>query len=406
MMIRVLFVDDEEKVLDGMRRMLRNMRHEWDMEFARGAEEALLKVDKAAFDVIVSDMRMPGMDGAELLTEVRKRQPDTLRVILSGYSEEESILRTVGPAHRYLSKPCPSDVLIKTIKQAIGLREFVDSDQIRQMVNGLGHLPSPPAVVFKLLQCLDSSDATTNSVADIISTDIALTAQVMRVTNSAFFSLPTKATTPLQAVSFLGFDTIRSILLVSGILSQFEIDGAIKASFERLALNCLTIGKVARALSKAERVDTITMNHAECAGTLSHLGSLLLMTCLPKEFLQAAEACEHENTTIYEAERRGTGVGHAELGGYLLGLWGFASPIVTAVAYHHTPGNYPNDNVTPLTFVHAAQYLCSSKKHAEEEAPLSHYALDEDYLTRVGVIDRLPKWEEIAQSIKSKQGDI
>lgn len=401
MKLQILFVDDEQDILNGLRRALRKQREGWQMSFALSGEDALEEMEAAHFDIIVTDMRMPGMDGAELLEIVRERHPHTVRIILSGYSEEDGVLRTIGPAHRYLAKPCPPEILVDVITEGFKLREFISNDTILEMVNGLGSLPSPAAIVFELQKELDSPKGSKRSVADIISHDIALTTQVMRLTNSAFFSLPTQATTPLQAVTILGFDTIRSVLLISGIFSEFDVPRSFQVKFERLSMNSLAIGKVAKALSDAEGCDTKMANDAQCAGTLSHLGSLVLMALRPDEFLEAAETCEHDKTTIYEVERKLTDVGHAELGAYLLGLWGFADSIVAAVAYHHAPGQCNADHITPLTFVHAAQYLCKPHRLRNTPKPLP-FALDEEYLARVGVIDKLPKWDEITQSILSQ----
>ena len=121
-MIRVLFVDDEPRVLGGLRRMLRPMRHEWQMEFAQGGPEALDALAEQSFDVIISDMRMPGMDGGELLTEVMRRYPETVRIMLSGQSNKETVLRSVGPTHQYLAKPCDPELLKRVIARAYALR--------------------------------------------------------------------------------------------------------------------------------------------------------------------------------------------------------------------------------------------------------------------------------------------
>jgi len=107
---RVLFVDDEPRILDGRRRMLRSMRHEWKMSFAETGQEALAILANQPFDVVVVDMRMPGMDGVQLLSEVRKRH-QIIRIVLSGTADREAILRAVGLAHQYLSKPCDAETL-------------------------------------------------------------------------------------------------------------------------------------------------------------------------------------------------------------------------------------------------------------------------------------------------------
>ena len=130
---RILFVDDEPNVLLGLKRMLRSQRHEWDMAFAGGGAEGLTLMEKEPFDVVVSDMRMPGMDGAEFLTAVMSRYPDVVRLILSGHSEWELIMKSVGPAHQYLTKPCAAEELKTTVAQAFALRELAFLSPVQQL---------------------------------------------------------------------------------------------------------------------------------------------------------------------------------------------------------------------------------------------------------------------------------
>src|SRR5256885_11774657 len=127
-MIRILFVDDEPKVTEGLHRMLRSMRREWEMTFATSGAEALEKLSAKPFDVVVSDMRMPGMDGCQLLTEVMRRHPQVVRIILSGYSDKETIMRSIGLAHHYLSKPCDAETLKETIRRACDLRDQLEEE--------------------------------------------------------------------------------------------------------------------------------------------------------------------------------------------------------------------------------------------------------------------------------------
>ncbi len=119
---RVLFVDDEPNVLGGLRRMLRNMRNEWHMEFVEGGQKALDLLDGQEFDVIVSDMRMPGINGLDLVKKVMESHPEMVRIILSGQSDEGFIRESVGVTHHFLSKPCSPDLLRSIVREAVVAR--------------------------------------------------------------------------------------------------------------------------------------------------------------------------------------------------------------------------------------------------------------------------------------------
>lgn len=399
---RILFVDDETKVLQGLRRMLRDMRGTWEMVFADSGAKALEAMEKAPFDVVVSDMRMPGMDGAQLLTEVRKRHPHVIRIILSGYAKEESVLRTVGPAHQYLAKPCDHRDLIDTIERTLTLRKILNSEDLRSLVAGLQTLPTPPAVYFELLDEFHSPHASAASLAEKISLDVAMAAQTLKVTNSAYFGLPTKVTSPLEAVQLLGFETIKALVLAAGFFSQFRGDAETSLTVERLSRRCLGIGALARAIAGAENLDTLVADQACCAGVLSHVGTLVLVARWPAKFKQVVSLVENDGLAITEAERRVFGANHAELGAYLLGLWGFIDPIVEAVAYHHEPRRCHRRDVNALLALHVAQYLTRGDWDAKDSEELVASSLDREFLTELGVVERLPAWAEIYRSLEQE----
>src|SRR6202012_4878179 len=125
---RILFVDDEEFALRGLDRLLRSMREEWEMEFVNSGDKALARMTETPFDVVVSDMRMPGMNGAELLNEVMKRHPKTVRLILSGFADRDLILKCVGSTHQYLAKPCDGHELKMAVMRASALEESLESE--------------------------------------------------------------------------------------------------------------------------------------------------------------------------------------------------------------------------------------------------------------------------------------
>ena len=172
-MINVLFVDDEPNILSALQRMLRGQRSEWKMSFASSGEEALRFLAEIDVDVIVSDMKMPGMDGADLLEKVSELHPHIVRVILSGYSEKEGSMRSVGSAHQYLSKPCDPEVLKTTIANICAQRELLTDQSLRQLVTQLPSIPSLPGIYVELVDELGRSDCSTRRSPWLLSVLIA-----------------------------------------------------------------------------------------------------------------------------------------------------------------------------------------------------------------------------------------
>src|SRR5258706_15023944 len=164
----ILFVDDESKILDGIRRMLHTERTRWDREFAVGGEAELKGCEARAFDVVISEMRMPGMDGATLLGHIRDRYPSTARIILSGYAEVALATRAVPVAHRFLTKPCQAADLQATIERVCTLQELLSAPEIRKLVGGIGELPSLSSTYHNLTRAVGDPNTSINDVADVI----------------------------------------------------------------------------------------------------------------------------------------------------------------------------------------------------------------------------------------------
>lgn len=399
-LMRILFVDDEPNILSGLKRLMRNMRESWEMSFAGSADEALALLEQSPFDVVVSDMRMPGMDGAQLLDLVRRKYPGTIRVILSGYADSESVLRTVGPAHVYLAKPCDPHALQDAIVRPLSLRKRLNSPEMQVLLAGLTNLPSLPDVFLRLNAELQSPGASSASVAEIISTDLAMTAEILRLTNSAYFSTAMKVTSTAHAVRMLGMEIIQSLVLRIGIFRQFSGSPAVAALLKEVNDYSLMISKIAESIAKAEGMDHPIVTQAQCAGMLSPIGVLVLLDAKGSAYRNVLCQKISPEHTLYMAEQESFGVNHHLIGAYLLGLWGFKDTIIEAVAFAPNPGLTEGQENQALTAVHAALAL-GPRFPALPPGVEGAELLDRDYLARVGRGDKIETWRELALATMS-----
>ncbi len=388
---RILFVDDEAMVLQGLQRMLRSMRAEWEMEFVESAEAALRLLAQKPFDVIVSDMRMPRMNGAELLAEVMKRHPTTVRLILSGYADKDLILKCVGSTHQYLAKPCDAESLKATVARASNLEDSLRNDRLKTLVCQMTRLPSIPTLYMQVVEKSSRSDSSVEEIGNIIGRDIGMTAQVLKLTNSAFFGLRRQFSSAAEAVGYLGLDTIKSLVLSIHAFSQFEKaeTGALK--IESLWNHSMQVASLAKRISKLEGQDAKATEEAFTAGMLHDIGKLVLAVNLPKEYTEATRLA-HAGLELPLAEHQVFGANHADVGGYLIGLWGLPVPVVEAVALHHAPSRATQPAFSPLTSVHAANVLEWERPGSANGVPAPQ--LDDKYLGLVGVSSRLTAWRE------------
>lgn len=386
-MKRILFVDDEPRILQGLERMLRGKRHEWEMRFAPGGKEALEEFRLSPFDVIVSDMRMPEMDGAMLLKKVQKLYPHMVRIVLSGHAEMESALRVVSVAHQFMSKPCSADQLIGVIERAFHLQALLEDGEIKRGIGKIEHLPVLPGVYQSLSKALCRPDTTVGDITAIVEQDMAISARILQLVNSAFFSLSRRVTNVSSAISLLGLNMIKNLTLTVEVFRSFQRNPKSQEfSSENLQQHSLWTARIARRMFQ----DNQKSDDAFMAGMLHDIGKLIMMSFFPKQFAQVLKDAREQDKEWHFVEKEHYGVTHAEIGAYLLGIWGLPYPIIEAVAFHHEPRSVPHQEFGILSAVYVANRLASHSADSSEDG------IDREYLQALGVADQLPSWKELA----------
>lgn len=388
--MRVLFVDDEASVLDGISRALFDIDDDWEVETALGGQEALAFLAEETVDVVVSDMRMPGMDGAALLREVHDRYPGTARIVLSGHSEMEGAVRAASVAHQFLSKPCNGQVLVAVIERAVQLQALIEGSAVQALVGDVTALPPVPRIFKQLTEMLADPNVGIVDVGKLVSEDPALSAKALQLVNSSFFSSAVTTTDPVRAVTRLGLSTIKSLALSAGVFSATGPFAKVEPAFiEGLQQQ----GSHVATLAKQIVAGTPHADDAFLAGLMCGLGELIVHAYLPDAWREIGRLQREESMTKREAEAAALGVSQAHVGAYLLGTWGLPYCIVEAVAYHAEPDQLSTHSGLDLAAaLHVAYAL-----HTGEPA-------DTEWLEQLGVADRLPEWQALAGGSEERAG--
>jgi len=397
----ILFVDDEPKLLSGLKRMLFPYGDLWEMEFVSSGAEALRVLAASNFDVIIADMRMPGMNGAELLKEVAKLYPQMVRMILSGTWEQDLRVQAAMVAHQYLSKPCDPEVLKTTLDRAFALRDVLVEPALRALISRTTSLPSTPAIYRQVIQVLQAPDASAQQIGATLAQDMAMTAKVLQLVNSAFFGLRRHITSAEDAVMFLGIDTVKALALSVSAFSSFNPSKCPRFSIEKLQQHSTAVAANARDIAKSQKASKQATDDAFVAGLLHDVGQLVFVAHHADEYDRVLCAVAAGERTLTEAERDTFGTTHAEMGGYLLWLWGLPDSVVEAVAFHHNPSRCPDGQFGPLTAVHVANVL---EQTPSSGTPAAGNELDMPYLARIGVTDELPDWSDLGQQHLLREG--
>jgi len=398
---RILFVDDEPLVLAGLERSLHSMRKDWEMMFVSSGAEALEAMGHQSFDIIVTDMRMPGMDGAQLLEEVKKRSPQSLRMILSGQSDRETILRSVNPTHQYLSKPCEGDELKRRLMRAFALKDLLENPDVKGLVSKLDALPSLPSLYLELTEELQQPEPSLAKVAKLISADIAMTAKVLQLVNSAFFGLRCQVSKAYHAVELLGTDIVRALVLSTHVFSKFETDLLTQEDVLHLWEHSLGSASYAKRIAALEGCSQRMIDECFTAALLHDAGKLIMAYALRDQYGKVIELIQSRGLGLAEAEREIFGCGHAEIGAYLFGLWGLPATITEAVAWHHQPSLSMQSTFSAVTAVHVASIYHEEKaQHWMKDMT----AIDFDFLARIGCKEREPAWRKALEGESKAQG--
>lgn len=399
---RVLFVDDETNVLQGLARMLRPMRNKWEMEFAQSGQEALELLAREHFHVIVTDMRMPGMDGSKLLEQVMQLYPHMVRIVLSGHSDPIMILRSVGAAHQYLAKPCDAELLVSTVERALNLQELFSTPQVQALVAGLGTLPSLPSLYNQILAELQAPEPSPQKVGEIVARDVAMAAKILQLVNSAFFGLFREVRHPVEAVRYLGIETIKALVLSLHLFEELQPGPLENFSAEKLWEHSFQVARAAKRIAWRETHDPAVSDAAFTSGLLHDTGRLVLATSLPEQYGLLLNKAQKDKELIWQAELDRLGASHGEVGAYLMGIWGLPQDIVEATAFHHSPSkSRPNPRGFPVAAaVHVAEALLQD--HEETFLEDGKTWIDRDYLMGLGRLEELSRWEDLCREIKGE----
>lgn len=392
-MKRILFVDDEQNVLDGIRRMLRSSHSVWDMEFVTSGDAALHACSEREFDVVVTDLRMPGMDGAQLLSQIRNRYPGVARIVLSGYSDAALAAQAVPVAYRVLAKPCDPVELKETVERVCTLQDVLGHPALRQVIGTIGELPTLSTTYLELNEAIGKDGTSMSMIARIIEQDVGMSAKILQVVNSGFFGLTQRAQSIEHAVSFLGTNIIKTLALESEAFRVFVPTKRIPTSFWiKMQKHSQHTAVIAGALPVSREIREV----AVIAALLHDAGTLMLASAMT-DYFRLVEEIECKNCTQFEAEEAVLGTSHAEIGAYLLGLWGIHTKAVEAIAHHHHPTRIRHTGIDCSLAVYLSNILAHEIEiHPDDSDGEELSESDRIELQTLGLLDQYAEFRSMA----------
>lgn len=379
--VRILFVDDEPMILRGLRSVFRRERDVWDMVFATSAAEALELLEQSAFDVIVSDMRMPQMDGAQLLAIVQERWPMTSRIVLSGQAERDSLVRMLPTLHAFLAKPCGSQELRTAITRCTAIPSLAELPGLRTMIGKIDKLPSAPAAHARVRAAAGNRAALSSAIRE----DSALALKLMQIAGSGAFGESAQRASIPACVAQLGSVLIETITADPSLCAPAS-GPPLPLSLDHLQTHALRTAQLAGAFIQ----DSAGAELAYACGLLHDIGRIAMQVAAPGAYTAMCDeiAVTHERLVL--AERRHFGADHATIGGALMRLWGLPLALIEAVEHHHEPDGAPAEVADIIAVVHVAEKLADNADST---------AIDDAFLRPTKLADQVPRWRGIAAAL-------
>lgn len=392
-MKRILFIDDEPQILDALQDSLRGHRRRWDMTFVCGGEEAVAELLGSTYDVVVSDVRMPRVNGVDVLKYAKENNPNAIRIALTGFADQKSTIELTTLAQRYLTKPCVVEELDEVITRDLGLIDAFDNKRVQEIAGSSGRLPANDVNTRQLIERLDSSDGNIDEIAGIVEQDIAMTAKILQLANSSFFRRQQSVVSAKQAISFLGLDVLRSLVLANQMFNETDELPKV-ACFDPKALyeHSVLTSTIARDLFPDDNATSFT------AGLLHDVGKFVILKRHPElvPVLTHADSNVPNLWVSNDKQREILGCTQSEVGAYILNLWGIPTDIIEAIVFHDNPENIFTREFDAVGAIHVSNYL-AHWVNAGEDCEHIESKLNRDYLEQMGVSDKIDGWKLAAK---------
>ncbi len=397
----VLFVDWGDEHSQTFTEALKSQAYGWNVIWESSLDTARkLLYESADIEVVVVSIDQHGSEGVQFLTDVKDNLPEMVRISAISGDNSQLFFKAASVSHQCVDKPYDAYEVKILMLRAQSLRERLGTCALRERLHAIGGLPSLPKLYKEIMEEMHSPEASLARVGEIVEQDVSLSAKILQVVNSAAIGIRNEVTSVSQAVTLLGMEKLSSMVLLAEVYSLvgqeklptgFSLDGLWRHS--------LRVANYSKMIAQDAIDDAHLADAAMTAGLLHDVGMVILAAHFSEDLGKVLAMAEEQDITLWEAEKEVFGSTHAEIGGYLLELWGLPDPIVEAVTFHDLPSGVPEEDYpslvpehgfTPLTAVHIANYFCEDERRAAYGCVEGE--IDSFYMERLGFMDNLEEW--------------
>jgi putative nucleotidyltransferase with HDIG domain len=384
---RILFVDDEPLMREFYSMVGPLLGSDYEIYTVSSGKDGLEFLKRTPVDIVISDLVMPEMNGQEFMAAVSREHPDSMRIVISAHEDQLTVAQCLMFGHRYFSKPFDLKNLAGVLKRICHLKHLIGSEKLKRVISGLGALPTPPRIYLRLSEAIGSSYSSLDQIAAIVQEDPGLTVKLLQIANSAYFGNAQKVVTPAEAVQMIGLEILRALVLCIHAFKFYHEKNFKSISAAELWDHSLRTASAAQKLARYENLPAASCEEAFVSGLLHDIGKLVLAANADTDYRVVMERSRAEGTPVDQVEWEVFGATHAQIGAYLLGLWGLPEAIVSNVELHHSLDLNANTGFTAAAAIHIAQFL--------ERSPDRISQLDTRFLKQIGVENRISEWERV-----------
>lgn len=374
---RILIVDDEAHIIKSLSRLF--MDTDYEVFTADSAEAGLKIIADEKIDLVISDMRMPFMDGYDFLKLVKEKCPNTIRVILSGYSEETTIFKAIlhDVAKIYILKPWDNTELLKRIAQLFETEDILKSRNLLNTINNI-ELPTIPSSYQCILSMIEK-DYDITVITEEIEKDPAISSKLLHLANAAIYGLKTGSVK--KAAIYIGLQSLKNLMFSMSIINADSTPLSENEYMERLWKHSVLTSKTLHIIYQ-EFLHKSIPEAAQSAGILHNIGEIVMLKNYKSAFYQLRNSSLNSNISIIDAEKTEYTVSHQELGGHLANWWGLPFQIVEVALFHHNPLDDQVIHTTLVDSVHIAQYYAWELLGEAECSPLYTEAFERNDINK------------------------
>lgn len=401
-MARVLIIDNDRRLLGDLEAGLREAPGDWAVACVNTTSKAFDRLSAQPYDVVAARLGLPALDAAAFLDQVASIQPRAIRFLISESSGHEMLERTGGTCHQHLARPLQAKVVFARLGRTLRLGDILSDPLLQGLVSRLRAVPSPPPIYLAIMNELRSKYSSTLKVGALVARDAGMSAKILQLVNSPFFGLRMRIGDPAHAVQLLGLETVRALVLSTHVFEQLDLRTLTRFRIGRVWRHSLAAASCARVVAREQRVAPEVAAEAVTAALLHDIGKLVLAGSLPDDYGVVLDEAAADGAASWVTEREMLGATHADVGAYLLGLWGLPESIVEAVAWHHRPRQSGAPASSPLTAVHAADAIEHSLHPADAEGGAT--GPDTDFLSDCNLATAFPGWTAACRELEPVSG--